>query len=116
MAEPDPRWQQLRAAFSAELEERVRELNQLLLRLEQSEGAERGDTVIFDALFREAHSLKGAARAVELGHLEGLAHAIESSLDGARRRDERPPARWFDAVYRAVDMLDTLGGLAGDDG
>jgi two-component system, chemotaxis family, sensor kinase CheA len=103
-AEADPRWQQLRAAFRAELDERARELNRLLLGMEQtSEAAARRDT--FDALFREAHNLKGAARAVGLADVERLAHALEASLDAARRADSRPPPAWFDAVYSAVDTL-----------
>jgi len=108
VTEADPRWQQLRAAFSAELDERVRELNQLLLRLERGEavGAARAET--FDALFREAHSLKGAARAVGLGDVERLAHALESALGTARADPATPGPAWFDVVYRAVDTLAPL--------
>jgi len=105
VAHADPRWQQLRVAFSTELEERVRDLNRLLLRLEQGEGGAQERAGTLDALFREAHSLKGAARAVELPSIEHLAHALESALDRARRGAGQPPPAWFDAVYRAVDAL-----------
>jgi two-component system chemotaxis sensor kinase CheA len=105
VAHTDPRWQQLRVAFSTELEERVRDLNRLLLRLEQGEGGDQERAGTLDALFREAHSLKGAARAVELAPIEHLAHALESALDRARRSGSQPLPVWFDAVYRAVDTL-----------
>ena len=110
-AEADPRWQQLRAAFRVELEERARELNRLLLRLEQTpDAAARRET--FDALFRQAHNLKGAARAVGMAEVEGLAHALESSLDSARRAESHPSPGWFDSVYGAVDALGP-GGMLG---
>lgn len=112
MTEPDPRSQQLQAAFSAELEERVQALNRFLLRLEREDAGHGGDqarTETLDALFREAHSLKGAARAVELTDVEQVTHALESALDAARRSGRQPAQPWFDTVYRAVDTLAAVG-------
>ncbi|MBV9281370.1 MAG: hybrid sensor histidine kinase/response regulator [Chloroflexi bacterium] len=108
MASSGAGWDELRATFSLELDERVPELNRLLLHLEREalEDGEVDETV--DALFREAHSLKGAARAVQLPSVEQLAHALESALHDLRHRAGRPPAAWFDAAYRAVDALKPL--------
>ena len=108
MADPDPRWQQLRAVFGAELDERVRELNRLLLHLERAPADDptRGHTL--DGLFRAAHSLKGAARAVELTEVEHLAHALESALDAARNAAALPAPGWFDTIYRVVDTFTPL--------
>jgi two-component system chemotaxis sensor kinase CheA len=112
MTASDDRWDELRATFSVELDERVPELNRLLLRLEQeSEGGLAPEIV--DALFREAHSLKGAARAVQLPEVEGVAHALESGLEELRRRGAAPDPSWFDAAYRAVDALKPLYLTAG---
>jgi len=105
---PDPRMQELLAVFDAEVEERVRALNQLLLRLEREETEGEGRTELFDALFREAHSLKGAARAVGLGQMEELAHALESTLDGGRKSHHTPARSWFDGVFQAVDSFGPL--------
>src|SRR3954466_8461039 len=101
----DPRWQQLKAAFAAELEERVRELNRLLLSLEGGALNQPARQETVEALFREAHSLKGAARAVEVPDVEQVAHALESALTAARDRAETPEGDWFDRLYRAVDAL-----------
>jgi two-component system, chemotaxis family, sensor kinase CheA len=103
----DPRWQQLLAAFSAELEERTRAFNQLLLRLEGG-ADDTARSEIFDALFREAHSVKGAARMVALPQMEQLAHALEGALQTARAAGGTPPPPWFDVLYRAVDTLSEL--------
>src|SRR4051794_33914105 len=105
MSQTDPRWEQLRVASASQLDERVRELNRLLLGLEGAPLSpdERWET--FDALFREAHSLKGAARAVELPPAEQIAHALETALDRACEDPRPPDAAWFDALYRALDAL-----------
>ena len=102
----DPRWQQLRAAFAAELEERVRALNDLLVQLERGADGDAVDGELLDTLFREAHGLKGAARAVELAPVEQLAHGVESALDALRQSGARPTDGWFDALYPAVDMME----------
>src|SRR5438270_13136387 len=105
MANMDTRWEQLQAAFRTELEEAVRTLNGLLLRLEGSGADEQVRTETLAALFREAHSLKGAARAVELVQVESLAHALESVLESARQRGTRPTERWFTTMFRAADAF-----------
>jgi two-component system chemotaxis sensor kinase CheA len=104
----DQRWQQLRQAFQAELDDRLRTLNQLLLSLERESGddAQRGS--LLDALQREVHSLKGAARAVELEPIERLAHAAETSLQRARQHPGPLDGSWFDLLYRATDLLEPL--------
>src|SRR4051794_14950604 len=102
----DLRWQQLRAAFATEMEERVRALNELLLKIERGTDGGPVDAEILDALFREAHNLKGAARAVELAPVERLANGIESALDELRQSGAHPTAAWFDALYPAVDTIE----------
>src|SRR5438105_3804172 len=77
--------QQLMATFLEELEEHVRALNQDLLALEKNppapEQAER-----FKTLFRTAHSLKGAARAVNVALIERACHHLEEILTRLRDR------------------------------
>src|SRR5438105_4028482 len=114
MVQTNPRWQQLLTAFSTEIEERVPALNQLLLRLERNGEGEAPRAETLDALFREAHSLKGAARAVRLGPVEQVAHALESALDRLRRSDAAPAPAWLEAAFRAVDALGPLYQLALD--
>lgn len=104
----DPRRQQLQAAFSTELEERVGALTRLLQTLEHDGHSEHACADTFDALFREAHSLKGAARAVELVAVERWAHEFETALGAARQRGERLGRAWFDAAYHAVDTFNDL--------
>src|SRR4051812_28471839 len=101
----DAAWQELQATFAGELEERVRHLSDGLLRLEKGDASDPERSEGLSALFREAHSLKGAARAVEAETVEQLAHALESALSAAQKFGAQPIRPWFDAVYRAVDAL-----------
>src|ERR1017187_7942854 len=99
----DAEWRELQATFAGEFEERVRNFGALLLRLEKGEPGDPERVEDLSALFREAHSLKGAARAVEATAVEQLAHALESALSAAQQYGAKPARQWFHAVYRAVD-------------
>src|SRR5207245_3991058 len=107
------RRQQLQATFSGELVERVGTLKRLLRTLEHDGTNRQVRLETVDALFREAHSLKGAARAVELESVERWAHALESALDVVRRSGDQPAREWFDAAYRAVDAFGELASSGG---
>jgi two-component system chemotaxis sensor kinase CheA len=65
--------QQLRkkllATFKVEAEEHVGAISSGLLELEKASSPERRMEII-ETVFREAHSLKGAARAVNLSNIE----------------------------------------------
>ena len=56
-------------------------------------------------LFRAAHSLKGAARAVDLRDIEAIAHRLEDVLGAVQRGEVAPAAELFDRLFRAVDAL-----------
>ncbi|WP_051328706.1 hybrid sensor histidine kinase/response regulator [Geminicoccus roseus] len=64
-------------------------------------------------IFRRAHSLKGAARAVDHGAIEAVAHRLESLLELMQRRLVPPDA---DAVRVIQAALDTIEDVADDPG
>ena len=105
MSVSDSRWERLYSAFQSELDERVRNLNALLLQLERGAPDDDARQVLYDGLFREAHSLKGAARAVESAEIEQMAHNLETALAPMREQNAEPPPPWFDAAYRMTDAL-----------
>src|ERR1700758_1339785 len=78
--------QRLLATFLEELEEHARHFNQELLALEKNPApAERAERL--KTLFRTVHSLKGAARSVNVDLIEGACHRLEDIL--ARVRDDQ---------------------------
>lgn len=67
--------------FKAESEEHLARLDDGLLRLEKTPA----DPALLEELFRESHSLKGAARMLGLARIEAAAHQMESILNAARK-------------------------------
>ncbi len=103
---------QLRAAFEEEEKERLRAIGRHLLELENGSDAERADWLLAE-LFREAHSLKGAARVVSLEGVERLTHCLETLFARAQTREAPLTAETFDAVHQAVDAIGILIAEAG---
>jgi two-component system chemotaxis sensor kinase CheA len=97
--------EQLINSFRVELAEHVQTMNDGLLALEQRrvEGEQRQATL--GDIFRAAHSLKGAARALGVTVIEQLAHALESVLDAMQRDAIELNAELFTACYQAIDAI-----------
>ena len=101
-------FRQLLATFGDEVQEHVQAANRHLLALEEG----RGDLPVADRwneIFREVHSLKGAARATNQDQIEALAHRLETLLGQARRDELAADPRLFDLVYKALDCIAGLG-------
>lgn len=75
--------QKLLATFQVEHRDHVEQIRSLLAMIEQTGGQPAG--VELEEAFRRAHSLKGAARAVDLHPVEGLAHRLETLFSRVRQ-------------------------------
>ncbi|MET0147173.1 MAG: response regulator [Ilumatobacteraceae bacterium] len=95
--------ERFRTLFAEEAAVRLAHLGQLLLTLEAGGG--RRETV--DEVFREVHTLKGAAAVVEFGVLSGFAHDLEERLAALRAGPTLTPAV-VDDLLGAVDRLGRL--------
>ncbi|MDP2809745.1 MAG: Hpt domain-containing protein [Rhodocyclaceae bacterium] len=72
---------ELRRLFEAESAEHLARLDDGLLRLEKTPA----DPPLLEEVFRESHSLKGAARMLGLAGIEAAAHGLESIFNAARK-------------------------------
>ncbi|MBB5694615.1 ATP-binding response regulator [Muricoccus pecuniae] len=102
---------ELLAAFAAEHREHLAAIRAALA-AEDVSGAVVLDAAALREVFRRAHSLKGAARAVDLPGLEALAHALEALLaaemDGAAGGETRlGPAR-IALLHRGLDAIEAV--------
>ena len=102
MTERQPLAERLRVLFAGELAELVRALNADLLALE----AHPTDTERISAVFREAHTLKGAARAAGVPLVERVSHAMETVLAGARDGSLALAHAHFAHFFAVADALD----------
>jgi two-component system sensor histidine kinase and response regulator WspE len=100
--------------FRAEAENQTAILTAGLLELERTPATPQA----FEMLMRAAHSLKGAARIVNLQAAVRVAHALEDSFVAAQRGELRLSRAEMDVLFRGVDLLGQLArrseaGLAG---
>jgi len=92
---------ELAQLFKAESAEHLARLDDGLLRLEKTPA----DQALLEEVFRESHSLKGAARMLGLTKIEITAHGLETILNTARK-GEAPLTP--DAIERMTAVLGDL--------
>ena len=92
-----------RELFLSEAREHINGLSQLVVTLEQ----EPGNRETIDALFREAHSIKGMAATMGFNNTARLSHHLEDLLDGFRNSGDIPSVT-IDYLLEGIDLLDGL--------
>lgn len=93
----------LRVAFKSEAGERLTAISSGLLQLEgPSDGQPEA---ILEGIFREAHSLKGAARAVNMTEVEAVCQALESAFSSIKKGEIQTSTTTLDVIYDAVELL-----------
>ncbi|KPA12005.1 chemotaxis protein CheA [Candidatus Magnetomorum sp. HK-1] len=98
----------LRAAFKQEAAERLSSISTSLLALEKSFELGEKNQETLDIVFREAHSLKGAARAVNYSEIETLCQSFEEVFSVLKRNEISFSAELFDALHAGLELIDTL--------
>ncbi|MEP7357499.1 MAG: Hpt domain-containing protein, partial [Anaerolineales bacterium] len=97
----------LRATFQLEAEEHLRALSAGLIELEKAADPLLRAGLV-ESVLREAHSLKGAARSVNLKDIESICQPLESLLVALKRREIVTTPTLFDLLHRAADSLSQL--------
>lgn len=95
-------------SFRVELQEHIQTMTDGLLALEQETVAGDARQEMLEEVFRAAHSLKGAARALGVTMIEQLAHALENILDALRRDEIAPAPGMYTACYEAFDAIQNV--------
>ena len=89
MPKDDDLLKRLLQTFKIEAREHIQTLASGLVELEQA-STKKAQAAILDATFRAAHSLKGAARAVNATEIESLCQSVESVFAALRNRKISP--------------------------
>jgi two-component system chemotaxis sensor kinase CheA len=92
---------ELRDLFKVECEEHLLSLDAGLLRLEKNPE----EKAVLEEVFREAHSLKGAARMLGVGDVEVIAHHLEDELGAAHHGKQALTTEAIDRFYGTLDAL-----------
>ncbi|TKX80581.1 chemotaxis protein CheA [Halorubrum sp. SD626R] len=101
-----------RAAFVAEAEDGITDLNNALLALE----ADPEDAEAMDDVFRVAHTLKGNAAAMGYDDVSDFGHALEDLLDAVRQGDREVTPELMDLLFEGVDTVEAMVDEIADDG
>ena len=98
---------QVLAAFQEEQAEHRQAIGELLLELERSPAHPKRQALL-DQLFREAHSLKGGARAAGQPAIEQVAHLVEDLFSAVRQDRLALSSDICDPIYAALDAIGAL--------
>jgi two-component system, chemotaxis family, sensor kinase CheA len=99
--------QKLLAIFKVEAEEHLGLISSGLIELENASSPEKHGAII-ESMFREAHSLKGAARAVDLVKVERSCQSLESVFARLKAQEVALSPDLFDRLHQMVDSLSQL--------
>ena len=95
----------LLATFAIEANEHWQAMSSQLLALEKKDAE---SPAVIETLFRQAHSLKGAARAVNRTDIEQLCQTLESRFAALKRGSTRLSPPLLDELSRLVDQIGQL--------
>src|SRR5688572_2232204 len=95
---------ELQATFKVEADEHLQEISAGLLELEKTPAPD-AQAWIIEKVFRAAHSLKGAARAVDLSRIESLCQSLEEVFASWKRGTSAPSRAALDTVHRTLDAI-----------
>lgn len=100
--------EQLLKSFRVELAEHIQTMNDGLLAIEQQRVPTDQRTTVLDNIFRAAHSLKGAARAIGVTAVEQIAHALEDVLHLLQDDALELTPGLFTSCYQALDAIQAV--------
>ena len=109
----DDFFKQLRETFRIEADEHLKATTTRLLELEKAPAGKKQLELLGD-MFREVHSLKGAARAVDEAEIEAVCQSLENVFARWKHAKMIPSPQVFDPVHWMIDTLGAL--LSGQEG
>lgn len=92
--------------FKIEAHDHLKNISLSLLELEKSQGDEKKSVV--ETIHREFHSLKGAARAVNIEEIETICHRVESIFSDIKKEKLVLNEEMFDVFNESVDIMEEI--------
>lgn len=89
------------SVFVQEAREQLTAMEDGLLRMEQGDS----DADVLGAIFRAAHTIKGASGVVELHHIERFTHILENLLDRVRNNEVVVSSDMITLLLRGCDYM-----------
>ncbi|MDD5614596.1 MAG: hybrid sensor histidine kinase/response regulator [Candidatus Methanoperedens sp.] len=92
--------------FKVEAIEHISAITSGLIELEKADAKMQMEHI--ETIYREAHSLKGAARSVNLKEIESICQAMESVFAALKRKEIITSPQLFDMLHQAVNFIGKL--------
>ncbi|MCI5051549.1 MAG: response regulator [Simkaniaceae bacterium] len=110
----DPEFQkELLETFKQESSEHIQNITNLLVELEKDFEAAATDEKL-ETIYREAHSLKGSARAVGLDVIQNICQLFENALSALKERTLEASKDFFQLCFEVLDYVSELVQTPGD--
>lgn len=93
--------------FEIEAKDHISAISSGLIELEKASAFEKQPEII-ETIFRDAHSLKGAARAVNATQIEAVCKPLETLLAAIKRKELELTSELLDVLHQAVDGISQL--------
>ena len=90
--------EKLLSTFKVEAEEHIQAMSSGLIELEKAADAGKRAEII-ERVFREAHSLKGAARAVNSVEIEAICQSLENIFSALKNKEIAVSPALFDSLH-----------------
>ncbi len=97
----------LLSIFKTETSGRLKEITGKMKELETASTPEVRKKIL-EVLYRESHSLKGAAQTIKWPDMELIGRAVSTAFYAVLRRSVPPPEEMLEAVRRVVALASTL--------
>lgn len=97
----------LLVTFRIEAEENLTNMSANLIKLEKKPSDSHSAELI-EIIFRQAHSLKGASRAVNLSEIESVCQSFESVMSALKNKIIQLNPKIFDVLQQTVDIINDL--------
>jgi two-component system chemotaxis sensor kinase CheA len=104
----DPKFaEQLKQAFIQEAQDQIANISKGLLELEKNPGEARKLEIV-ERIFREAHNLKGSARATDFLNVERVCQSLETLFSALKKRQIDISSAGLDVVHKAITLIESL--------
>ncbi|CRX39296.1 hybrid sensor histidine kinase/response regulator [Estrella lausannensis] len=97
----------LLSTFKIEAEEHLKAISDGLLELERNPHEGEAKACV-ESIFREAHSLKGAARSVNFSSVQSLCQSMENVLAAWKQSRIAATQEFFDTLHKTLDLIGKL--------
>ncbi|MDD5167534.1 MAG: response regulator [Syntrophales bacterium] len=102
----------LLTTFKVEADEHLKVISDGIIALEKTSSGDE-QRVLFETIFRESHTLKGASRSVNMSAMEAVCRSLENVFAALQKNEIPLSGTLFPVLYQAIDGLTSLLSSAG---